>query len=627
MGDAARDTNAQLVEHLTSLLTSPVTGLQGVPRTLLVDEVRRLVQRTEDLARGELNWLSLSEAWELLARVWASEAIAYGTFVLRCDELRRLNAALASQSILVLREWLDEPQGCPGASLQLLFDADNHLARDAESLDLALNARRNGWSVSVGEGAARTALVSVHLTTTNGEVVSLVTERAAGETDGLTSMIRFVPKESSGADKLSEPTQLARRRVSDLQELTLPSDVRREEVESSPVTDRLLSVTDLFGDFIVLRDLEPRTPELSGIGVFRSELGWDPVYIPRKNEREYATALVRIMRDIPPEAPDYIIYVGDTLLNDGGAIRGLQDEQLRGGVWGFLCGATPAQSEDFVLGDVYFGARWNSLVPFLERATTGGLRLGSTTCALFDLDQTVYAAKGRDDEPLLGARWDAVRRYLEEIIPAYKFDAQRAQALYREFDRDEYHPVTRDNMDYVVLLILAVASGLADGSEIANYAQSSQPSIGALAEELRRRASIRVGHEDIGAVLEAIRAIHYNTLAGDQTPCKDFRRFECLSMAERMNGTASPDDRDRIFMNREVVDLLEYLLSTGTRLMAVSDRPVEAATVDADDEASGLPVDLMSIRMGVRGMPISTALGPMATHDRAPDARTSPKNS
>lgn len=227
---------------------------------------------------------------------------------------------------------------------------------------------------------------------------------------------------------------------------------------------------------------------------------------------------------------------------------------------------------------------------------------------MFDLDQTVYAAKGRDDEPLVRARWDATRVYLEDIVPQYKFDAERAEALYREFDRDDYHSVTRDNLDYVVLLVLAVASGLADATEIRDYASSSRPSIAALAEELRRRASMRVGHEDMARVLDAVKAVYYNTLAGDQTPCKDFRRYECLSMAERMRRAGPDGDAERIYLNREVVEVIQFLKRAGVHLMAVSDRPVEAAVVEGDDDVSQGTTDLMTVPMTVRGVSILDAL-------------------
>jgi hypothetical protein len=155
-------------------------------------------------------------------------------------------------------------------------------------------------------------------------------------------------------------------------------------------------------------------------------------------------------------------------------------------------------------------------------------------------------------------------------------------------------------MDYIVLLVLAVAAGLCDSGEIRSLAHSSQQGILSLAEELYHRASGRSRHEDLGRVLSVIRAVYYNALAGDQTPCKDFRRYECKTTAERMETLKPPDGGDPIFLNREVVELIEYLRDHSCQLMAISDRPPEAAVV-SDEESS---IDLMLIPMQQRGVGI-----------------------
>ena len=591
----------QLTHYLSSL-SRPVSLEfdKRVQRAVLTREAGRLVERLDAFDQGELNWLSLAEGWEVVELARSSTTIRRAAAAVHCDRLREVDPAGAAGTIETLRGWVESTPRSLDASLLLLFDAEMDLVKDPAALELGIAARERGWKIATGVSENDAELVRVDLLGASGDAVSLV---ATESPEGLVSVVRIGSVDSDGDSALPNLGSQADCR----RELLLAEEAADAGAEgASEVLAAATSVTDLFGERIMLRDIEPRGADLDGIDGFRGELGWDSSFVPRKNEPEYGQALLRVMGGSDARGPEHVLYVGDTLLNDGGAIRGLQAAGPAERVWGFLCGATAARpARDFALDRIYFGAEWRSLGAFVEYALDDGLVFDRDTWVLFDLDQTVYAAKGRDDEPLLRARWDAVRGYLEEIVPAYKFDPARAEALYREFDRDEYHPVTRDNLDYVVLLVLSVASGLADATEIREYASSSRPSIGALAEELRRRASMRVGHEDIAAVLDAVKAVHFNTLAGDQTPCKDFRRYECMAMAARMRGDLADGDDGRIFLNREVVELIGQLRETPARLFAVSDRPVEAAVAEADGRAQG-DTDLMTVPMAVRGLALPT---------------------
>lgn len=584
----------ELVGYLSSLgkLTALELG-DRVQRAVVLKEANRLRERMEAFKRGELDWLSLGEVWEVMELARSSATMCSAACAIRCDRLREINEAEAAGSVEALLGWVEEPGSSLDGSLILLFDSEMDITKDPAALRLAMSAHLHGWSVAAGAAKDDASLIQVDMQSASGDVVLLV---AAESSDAVVSSIRFSSMAAQDGIPQMEWSALAKR----WREFGVPDPDGVLALDPRPAGwEGTVSVADLFGDQIMLRDIEPRSPELDGIETFRDELGWDETFLPRKNEPEYAQALLRIMGGREEKNPERIVYVGDTLLNDGGAIQGLQALGPPGRVWGFLCGATRARPErDFALDRIYFGSEWRSLHAFMGYAQADGLVFDAGTWVLFDLDQTVYAAKGRDDEALLRARWDGVCEYLESIVPAYKFDLARAQALYREFDRDEYHSVTRDNLDYVVLLVLAVASGLADAAEIRDFANSSKPGIGTLADELRRRAAMRVGHEDIDAVLNEVKAVSYNTANGDQTPCKEFRRYECLAMAARMRGEIVGEKEDRILLNREVVDLIGCLRETPARLFAVSDRPIEAAVVEAED-ADGSLTDLMTVPMAI----------------------------
>jgi hypothetical protein len=592
MSGAPAESIARLADYLASVSRPlPLELGERVQRAVLQREAERLVARLEALSSGELGWLDLGEAWQVLELARSATRVRELRCSIRCNRLRATDEAGASETLETLRRWADASPLNLKASLLLHFDSELDLTRDPAALGLALSAAEHGWDVEVGSRAEGKELVAVEMRS-EIETVSL----SAVESDrGTSSIVRFGSFGSSFPGSHSADTfdSGSGRR------LVVPAERISASAPAPVAAEAPRSIADLFGERIMLRDIEPRDRSLEGIDSFREELGWDEIYVPRKNEPEYAQALIRIIGGSRGRPPERIVYVGDTLLNDGNAIKGLQEVGPAGRVWGFLCGATQAAPpEDFMLGRIYFGRDWRSLRSFVAEAESDGLSFDEGTWVLFDLDQTVYAAKGSADESLLRARWDAVRGYLSAIVPAYKLDPERAEKLYREFDRDSYHPVTRDNMDYVVLLVLAVVSGLADAAEIHDYAGGGRPGIAALAEELQHRASIRLGHEDVGSVLEEIKAVHYNTLAGDQTPCKEFRRYECEAMAARMGGENGDGPEERILLNREAVALIDRVKGTGARLLAVSDRPLEAAVVDFEPD-EGPALDLMTIPMAL----------------------------
>jgi hypothetical protein len=601
--DSSRDERIErLAEHLALSRRDTPRGLsERIQLAILRDQAERVADWMEGFAAGELRYLGFDDAWGVIGKIRASATVRQMRCALRCHELRNSDSPLAGQIASALGVWLQQTPGRIDGTLVLLWESELDIVKDPEFLDVAFRGREAGWRVFIGVDSGRAPVMEMTMRTAGSQRVTLTLQEhgAAGSRDGSGWLIRLGPAHTEDVE-----AQGSGSRPSD--ELVLPSDGTRRERATAVVEtiDAPRAVTDVFGARIALRDLEPRDATLPGLEQLHKELSLEDRYIPRKNEPAYGQVLMRIIAGLRPTGPEQIVFVGDTLLNDGGAIRGLQQaSDPSQDVWGFLCGATPApQRADFVLNRVYFASEWSGLSAFFDYAIRDGLRLDSGTAVLFDLDQTVYAAKRRDDAALHLARWEATREYLERIVPAYRFDAKRAEAMYREFDRDDYHPVTRDNLDYVVLLVLAVASGLADATEIKTYATSTRPSIGALADELHRRALIRRGHEEIDNTLAAIKEVLYNTIAGDQTPCKRFRRFECLAMARRMSQTGD----GAVVLNREVLEAIDFLQRRGVMLMAFSDRPVEAAVLDADDEEG--PVDLMSVSMVTRGSSISDDL-------------------
>ncbi|HZJ12339.1 MAG TPA: hypothetical protein VFD26_06765 [Methyloceanibacter sp.] len=356
-------------------------------------------------------------------------------------------------------------------------------------------------------------------------------------------------------------------------------------------------MADLFGSAIVLRDMNPRGGVLAGAAAMRGDTVRRAAWPPRKRDAGYADALLGLIER--HGEPGGIVYVGDSLLQDGAAIRGLRRAGPPGRVWGFLCcpGVLPAEQGETADG-IFLGSEWGSLSAFVESAQEDGLRFGPDIWVLFDLDHTVYGAKGRNDEPLERARSEAVCTYVKSKIPAASFELTRAKRLYSEFEQDRYRDLTQDNLDYVVVLVLAVLCGLADIGAVREYARLADSGIALVIERILSRVSLRADLKASPEALTALEGARLGAVAGNPTPCKEVRRHECLATAEAMLSGA--DDAERICLNREVVDLLDAVVSAGAQVLAVSDRPVEAAVAECGVEG----VDLMNIPMPIRGEPL-----------------------
>jgi hypothetical protein len=558
-------------------------------------EAERLLGRLHGISTGRFESSDMSELAALVHWMASSTEPAIWSLTIDQHQFSNLPDEFRSVILTLLSAQL-ENAASPTGHVRVFASSILQLVESSNLLRMALQAVSRGLNVRVlaGGGPQFARPLEVVLSAPSGSL--LISARPSTERFGAVWSIEAVPAASvAPANNLtSYPGSVGAEAL-----LSLPPGPDAPSTPTPAGGEVEASVADLFGELICLRDLQPRSSRLRGLDALRTPLRIAAPFVPRKNEREYASVVQAFVNDLV--GPDScIIYIGDTLLNDGSVISNLASAS-RSPVFGFLCSEKGfGTAEDFILGPIYFARRWQSLSRFLAQGRRHGMTIDARTVALFDLDQTVYAAKGRDDGPLREARWEAIHSFLRDTIPSYKFDADRAERIYRKFDQDEYHHITRDNMDYVILLVLAVASGLCDVGEIEAFAASDNNSIASLTELLHQRTLARQNHEDIGRVLDVIRAVHYNTLANDQTPCKEFRRYECLSTALRMRSQDGQAERSRILLNREVVDFIRFLKEQRACLFAISDRPVEAAVAEDEDQV----VDLMSIRMKSTGVPI-----------------------
>jgi hypothetical protein len=90
------------------------------------------------------------------------------------------------------------------------------------------------------------------------------------------------------------------------------------------------TASDLFGDQLVFRDLQPIQPSLPSIQDLRRDLGISENRIPRNLDADYGRVIARILQAAQELRNSTIpltelIYIGDTYGSDGTAFRHILD--------------------------------------------------------------------------------------------------------------------------------------------------------------------------------------------------------------------------------------------------------------------------------------------------------------
>jgi FMN phosphatase YigB (HAD superfamily) len=334
------------------------------------------------------------------------------------------------------------------------------------------------------------------------------------------------------------------------------------------------SIRALFHNFIVLRDLEPYHKEIAGLSELRQELGIPNDVTPRKNEVDYARVIERMAHDLTRGKAKDLIFIGDTPFTDGSVIRNLSERGVYR-ILGIICRETEQDwIPDLLIRDLILCSHWSRVAKVVSEGNKRGFVFDESTIALFDLDNTVYSARGRCDRPLRHARTAAVKEVISKIMGSDRFEETAVDRAYREFDSEHYHRLTGDNQDYVLVLslccLLAVSSieeirreFLATGSLILNFIERSRDRL------LRRKQTEPLAWE-------FIQEVYFNARQNDPTPCKTFRQYEYAQTLRRMKDQSLATN-ERIVLTREVVELISFFQERGVRTVAFSDKPKESA--------------------------------------------------
>lgn len=342
------------------------------------------------------------------------------------------------------------------------------------------------------------------------------------------------------------------------------------------------SLYELFGDLVILRNLQPFDPRLPGLAEAWQAMGLAGPRIPRKHEPDYARASAWFVAqaralDLPGAEVRELLFIGDTAMADGNAFRNLaQAGGWRG--WCFIGDERRSAAPNLTRGadGITVGNRWALLADWLAAVQADGARLDEHTAVVVDMDKTALAARGRNALVIDSARVDGLHRTAAGLL-GDAFDLARVQAAHDELKDPVYHPFTADNQDYLAYICLAISAGLVDLPTLVAQVRAG---------EMRSfEQFIAWADQHQAAMPSGLQAIHRQVYAlvqaGDPTPFKAFRHNEYLATVERFGRLPAdaPVERllaEQVCVTQEVREAALWLRRRGCLVLSMSDKPDEA---------------------------------------------------
>ncbi len=360
------------------------------------------------------------------------------------------------------------------------------------------------------------------------------------------------------------------------------------------------NLASFLGDRVAYRNLVPADPGLPRLAEVWQEAGLTSLRIPRKTEPLYASVVYRFLqaaqsqRGQPPL--ERLLFVGDTLMNDGTAAKNLSQFLP---VRCFIGRDKLAESAKITVENSLMQAnRWAALNDFLAWTQAEGFTVDARTALVLDLDKTTHGARGRNDGAIDQARVNAVRRTVEEVLGDTFDEAAFRSRVYDRLNLPDYHPFTVDNQDYKAYISLMVAGHVYPAErfwgdlEMGRLIGFHQFLTLCDAHQAEMSASMLAAHREVAA----------NVAKGDPTPFKSFRFREYHATVSLVNYL--PDDTpetdllaQEIVMTGEVADLAERLAAQGALVFGLSDKPDEATLPPPEAAAGAAPLHRVVMRV------------------------------
>lgn len=356
------------------------------------------------------------------------------------------------------------------------------------------------------------------------------------------------------------------------------------------------TVSEILGDNVVYRNLQPMTPHIPPLADVAKEIGLEAGMVPRKTTKEYARVIASMLRSARAiEAPNaeikQVIFIGDTKMNDATAYMNV----CQAGGWpglAFIASedleAEPAvEMIDREGHEVYFVNRWQAIFDFEEYVRKQGVTVDESTALLVDIDKTTIGARGRNADLIDQARVDAAYETIQGLL-AQNFDAEVFRTAYDLLNQPDYHPFTSDNQDYLVYICLMIAAGLYKLDDLTAAYHAGQ-----MSDFMRFIEDVQV---KAGQLPSDLRDVHQGVYSlvqqGEPTPFKLFRYNEFKATIAKMGvcGDDEPVDQvlaKEIVLTQEVRQLTMKWKQQGALLFGLSDKPDEASIPTKELAAQG----------------------------------------
>ena len=353
------------------------------------------------------------------------------------------------------------------------------------------------------------------------------------------------------------------------------------------------SLHDIWGDFIVYRNLVPADGRLPSFKELRRTLYKEEIPLPRKVEPAYGRVVGEILSEarrleLPGVKLKRLIFLGDTRLLDGTAFQNL----CRAGGWpgwAFIGkDDLKAPKASQVEGQLFIANRWSALPDFLATLESQGVGLDEETALVIDMDKTSVGARGRNDQPIDEARLEGVRRTVAGLLGA-EFDESAFRSVYQALNQPIYHPFTADNQDYLAYICLMLGTTLFQFEQVVREVQEGK--LNSFFDFIQRAQEKRqeLGQGSLGTIHDQVWA---NVQANDPTPFKAFRYNEYLCTAERFGGVAdAPIEKlltEHILITAEVQEFAGELGKRGALVFGLSDKPDEASFPSEEQAKQGM---------------------------------------
>ena len=346
-------------------------------------------------------------------------------------------------------------------------------------------------------------------------------------------------------------------------------------------------LSDLFGDMVVYRDLQPLDSRLPKLKVALRELGLSTDDRPRKQDKSYAEIAVwygkkaQEIRNASKPLQE-LIFIGDTLYNDGRAFINMRSaEDWQGSC--FIGVEVPKEEPAICIDDelIYASNRWAKIVDWIQwMIEDQRLKLDEGTMVVVDIDKCILGARGRNDAVIDRARIQGAYRTMNNLLGA-QFDGEQFEQHYAELNQPIYHCLTEDNQDYLAYVCLVLNTGLIGFDEIVDeVAKGHLDNFSQFTRLVEMRMMITPGSYE--SLRESHDAVIMSVRNGDPTPFKRFRRQEFIATIERLGNM--PDDSaieellsSEITLTEEVWEVATWLKERGCLLLCLSDKPSEAS--------------------------------------------------